>query len=277
MMKKINCALALLLFSFSGYAVAASSDSSPFDGFYAGAQLGMVYGLFQHTTDATANGSLFQLPEVPPSLPQPPPFPNNISVSDSASNLGADAGLHAGYGHVFAKKYYLGTEINGDFQTVSVSAHSIVSSPPTADTYATLTYSGRLANTYGIVLRPGYLISPTLMVYLKGGIQGSRLTGSSTAGYGLTPGAPVYSSTTTGSKEVMGWVTGIGIEKRASNHFGFRFEDLISGYGGVNASTTQTFSNGRTFPFNKTGVVTNSMHITPYTNVLMAGVDYYLG
>ncbi len=254
--------------------VCASAAQSPFDGLYAGGQLGMVYGFFHHTSTSTVNGNLF--------YPQTPGFPTGIplSTSDYSSNLGADAGLHLGYGHVF-NRFYLGAEINGDFQTVHANGHSITSDPSNADTYANTTYSARLTNGYGVTLRPGYLITPTLMLYAKGGFQGSHFQASSTTLYNNVPGGPTIGTTASGSRQSAGWQAGFGLEKRAKNHFGFRIEDLFSGYQGISATTQQNF-NDPTPPRHgdpppPPATITNSTHIRPFTNTIMVGVDYYFG
>ena len=247
--------------------LACASSDTPFNGLYIGGEVGMVYGQFQHTSNSVHTGGNII-----------PPFqtPDGASADDQASDLGAAAGLHLGYGHVF-NRFYLGAEANGDFQTVSVNSHSInsiTSSGSVSDVMLpNTTFTGRLTNAYGLTLRPGYLLSPTVMVYLKGGVEGTHLKGSSTTFYPNAAGVSVLSTTASGSKNVVGWLAGFGIEKRAANHFGFRAEDLISGYGGVNATT---IVNGNATSFPSTAyTVNNSTHITPFTNTIMIGVDYF--
>lgn len=263
MIKKLAILGAILLPSLIW---AAPSAPSPFNGLYVGGELGMLYGLFDHTSSSViTSGSIY------------PNSPTNASTDYHASNLGAAVGLHLGYGHVFNHLFYLGAEINGDLQTVSVNSHGIVQGGSSAETGANNTFTGRLTNAYGITLRPGYLLTPTLMVYLKGGVQATHLQGSSTTGYDPTspvPAPPVFSTTVSGSKNVVGWLAGFGIEKRAANHFGFRAEDLISGYGGMNASLSQTGTLGSGFT-GHSYALTNSTHITPFANTIMVGVDYF--
>lgn len=258
----------------------AFASESVFNGVYLGAQLGFVYALFQHqsNSDLIVNTSTSSNSFLP------------VPTDDTASNIGPDVGLHLGYGHVF-NRFYLGAEINGDLLSASVDSHSLPDSEY-ADLYSTSFFTGRISNTYGIDLRPGFLLTPNSMLYLKGGVQRSHVSGSATTEFAQLPDkiisalpafidpsnfAGPHITKLSGSSHVWGWQTGIGYEIRAGEHFSFRVEDLISGYDSARADLeVQTTPTSRIL--RRRGVNWEhdaDMKIKPYTNVFLIGVGYY--
>ncbi len=277
MQRKIALLSGIVFFTLLSWSQVARATDSPFNGVYLGGQLGFVYTLFQHNSNAeldvvTTGATNVFLP---------------VNVDDSASNIGPDIGLHIGYGHVF-KRVYLGAEINGDLLTAYVNSHSIPKNG-WADAYSTSFFTGRISNTYGIDFRPGFLLSPTSMLYLKGGVQRSHVKGTVTTEFTELPEdligklPPFISSSLSGpsvnklsaSGNVWGWQTGIGYEKRAGKHFSFRVEDLISGYGSVDANELKVVTPSMPF-LRRISLHHNAdMSIKPYTNVFAISANYY--
>jgi hypothetical protein len=233
-----------------------------FNGIYLGAQAGTTTVWSSH--DSTSTMTVEKGGSLAPSV--------SVPVSDDASNIGATGGLHLGYGHAF-KRIYLGGEFNGQLESVNIDSHSIPSAQ-LADSFSTTQFTAKLHSTYGFNLKPGVLLTPSVLFYAKIGIQRSYIDASSTTNFQSIPGVTeqTYVGSVDGSSYITGLQGGLGIEKRTAHNFSIYVEDLLTGYNSSSIDNVQ--------PISGTGVhsgsnIENKATFTPRSNILVLGASYY--
>lgn len=266
--------VAILLGASSAYA----SDSS-FNGFYLGAEGGAGLGYFSESSNSTLN--LNATVALPFGRALSENFTLGIPADATASNLSGFVGAHIGVGHVF-KRFYLGVEGNGDLGQTDTSTYA----PPSneaADLAISIKNEASLKNVYGITLRPGFLITPTLMLYAQLGVERANANMSNTTIFsnGLGSGGLSASFKTGTNQDVLGYRAGFGIEKHTSEHWSVRAEYLFTDFNALSSNDQVFFSGSPAFlpstvSLLPTSNLSESAHVSPYFHSVMLGVTYYV-
>jgi opacity protein-like surface antigen len=131
----------LLIIASSFFAQAALA--APFNGWYAGGQLGYTVRPIQTN------------------------FSSPFVYSKTKNNNGVFGGLHVGYGQVLASNMYFGGELA--ITTDSANKSQTHSTPGGA---VTVKYSRGMV--FSLAPRVGFLVDPTWLVYFKPGLEYSR-------------------------------------------------------------------------------------------------------
>lgn len=241
----------------------AMAAVSPYNGFYLGAQGGAGLGYFSESSDSTltVNGRFV------------PGFTLDAPVSDHASNLSGFIGGQAGVGHVF-KRFYLGLEANGDWGSVNTTNYAPPSNQ-TGDLTTSIKDEASIKNNYGLTLRPGFLITPSLMLYAQLGVENAQIDTNTTTTYENVPtqSNSVYSIESKTDDNQLGFRAGIGIEEHASEHLSVRVEYLFTDFGTVSSSNTAPITGHLLLP---TSNIEESTQFSPYLHSVMLGVSYYV-
>ncbi|MBY0545574.1 MAG: porin family protein [Gammaproteobacteria bacterium] len=258
-----------ILFSFiaalsTAFSTSVFASDSAFNGPYLGLQGGGSLGYFSESSDSTL--TINERPNISFSLDAP--------VDSSASNLGGFLGAYAGIGHVY-KRFYLGMEINGDLGSVDTTNYA----PPTNDT-GDLTTSikddASIKNPYGVTLRPGYLLTPSLLLYAQLGVEKAQLDMNSTTTYENVPtqSDAIYSIQSGVNQSQWGYRAGLGIETQSKNHhLSVRLEYLFTDFGTLSSTDQAPITGHLLLP---TSNISETSHFSPFMHSLFLGVSYYV-
>lgn len=237
------------------------ATTSPFDGVYGGLSVGGVYGYFSQSGNAELN-----LGSGPLATTFQAPFDTHTS------NIALFGGGQAGFGHVF-NRVYLGMEANGDLGTVNnVNYPELTDS--TSDLTANVKNTSSIQNNYGVTFRPGFLITPTLMVYGQAGVEWAQIDFNSTATFGNIPGTnQIYSISSASDSNQMGYRLGVGLEKKTTKHLSMHVEYDFTAFHSIDVSNQTAIAGGLPGSNNN---MTQSATLTPYMHSVMIGVNYYV-
>ncbi|VVC74774.1 hypothetical protein AQUSIP_00460 [Aquicella siphonis] len=260
--------------------LAQPSDASPcsFSGFTLGVGLGATT-LMSDLSSTTAGVS--ELPAIDiiiPALAPLNPTPGNTVNNYARANTykyGVMGNIFVGYGYVFDNHAYLGGELGLNFLGAN---DATLKNTTTTNTTMTVTDSGQEAFGTGnyanslftktkatrnsvepfLDLKAGFLITPTALVYLRGGInyntfkvktEGSfNAAGNTSYSYndGIETGASSTSTTSaftaSRKKSEIGYRAGIGMEVMVTPAFGVGADYVYSFYRTVKASSNTSSS-----------------------------------
>jgi outer membrane immunogenic protein len=158
----------------------------------------------------------------------PPPFPAVASQNyDSGTFRG---GAYLGYDWQFAPKWLVGLE--GDFAWGNGKKHVDALQGIAVD----LGNFSEVRHTWdaGLRTRLGYLIDPTFLLYVTGGVQWQHIEATencsaATCGPGATPGGVAFNETNSTTRT--GWTVGGGVEKMLPDKWLVRAEYRYADYG----------------------------------------------
>lgn len=260
-MNKIKRLLACGLLGFVSMGVYAGQSS--FDGFYLGAQGGVGLGYFSESGDSTL--TIDERPDIH--------IPIDAPVDSSASNLSGFLGGYLGLGHVY-HRFYLGLEANGDFGSVDTTNYA----PPSnqaGDLTTNIKEEASIKNPYGITLRPGYLLTPTLLLYAQLGVEKAQINTNSLTTFQNVPtqSGTVYTIQSSTNDSQLGYRAGIGIEDHPSEHFSVRVEYLFTDFGTISSSNEAPVTGRLILP---TSSMTQSSDFSPFLHSILLGVSYYV-
>jgi outer membrane immunogenic protein len=163
--------------------------------------------------------------------PLPPPFPATANQSYNSTTF--RVGGYLGYDWQFDPKWLVGLEGDiawGDAST-QVSALQGITLPTNTGNFSNVKQTWDA----GIRARLGYLVDPTWLVYVTGGVQWQGIEATvncsaNTCGPGISPlgGAP-YLQTNTAT--LTGWAIGGGIEKMLPGRWLIRGEYRFADFG----------------------------------------------
>ncbi|MFN7096267.1 MAG: outer membrane protein [Gammaproteobacteria bacterium] len=241
----------------------AIASSSPYNGFYLGPEGGASLAYFSESSDSTLTvNERFNVN-----------FSLDAPVDSHASNLSGFFGGHVGVGHVF-KRFYLGLEANGDLGSVNTTNYA----PPTnqtGDLTTSIKDDASIKNNYGVTLRPGFLITPSFLVYAQVGAENAQIYTNTTTTYENVPtqSGAVYSIQSKTNDTELGYRVGLGIEEHASKHLSVRLEYLFTDFGSVSSNNSAPITGHLVLP---TSSISESTHFSPFMHSVMLGVSYYV-
>lgn len=200
--------------------ISGNAYASPFNGAYIGVQAG--YEDYHATDTFTGAGALA-----------------GTTVTGSGDLSGAVGGLYAGYGETFGK-FYLGTELTGD-----------LSSSDKSESASGITSDMKHNYSYGVSVRPGYVVGDNLLLYSRLGWIASNFKQS-------------YSGLLTGGTNVTanGIDTGLGAEYVISSNITARLDWTYASYQKVNVTEIVNGANLGTDA------------ISPSSNTFRVGIAY---
>ncbi len=189
-------------------------------------------------------------------------FQTQEAQSDSA---GGFIGLQLGYGHVF-KWFYLGVDALGSFQQIHVEGANLGLSATTLTPAFTInTETGAILDgTYGIDVRPGVVVSPAVLLYVRVGAERTRIRMQAFTKIEAS-GAGAGSFFVSNPEELTGLRLGVGVETKLSKHVGMNLEYLYTTYDkfSINGSTATPI------------VFSNSTNYTLRTEGFLVGFNYF--
>lgn len=275
---------ALLLSALSTPALAMQSyDTSSFDGFYVGGNLGGSFTSARTSTAVTArfSGSLAGLP-------------SNNTFSHATSGAQRKnrfaAGLYAGYGFVYCTEWYMGIETFLNFSRYKTKSRPNLNlSSNFQNALITLPlnfndgiYSRLRLQNYeaGADLRPGIFLASCTLLYGRIGVGYNKLKLHSSfnddflqvsaAGIPLTP--TIEQRLEKHRHKKLGSLRlGIGLEQNLCDNITIRADYINSSYRDVKVNVAQNFSAGTTL-----ASFSHKVHVRRFTNnTVTLGMSYY--
>jgi opacity protein-like surface antigen len=271
-----SCVYRGMFLCWLGFAVPLSAGAQSFHGLYAGGELGGTMASVNQTLLNNVNldvvpGGTFQSSS---------PF----RLDDSMVRNAAAGALVAGYGQSF-EKFYLGGELSlssgyykmtnssntGLSRLIGTFGNVTIASAESMDTQVNLS-----PVQFGVMLRPGILLSPTSLLYGRIG------TSFATVHYythlvaikKIDQNPPVLNFPVTMQSRQdahrAALQLGLGLEQAVNDRLTVRLDYLFSSYGRINQTTAQS-STIDPIVLNATG----SQSARIYTQSMMLGLMYY--
>lgn len=277
----------------------ARSTVTPFTGFYAGVNAGVVqtYG----TTNSSAAANNIHVMG----------FTNPLEVQDlshsqhhNLQNNSFLGGLNVGYGHQFCVyNLYLGAEIFATLadRSNTVSNRSLLTDVNPIELPVAFDIVNLNSNTktnlnnfeWGIDLRPGVVIAHTL-VYARVGVAFNNININNNNRLSVTyPAAGLITLVTTPlvsnvsssrNKNVAAWRLGLGLEEYLCNNLAVTVDYVYTYYGSVSTSGTGSVKSNATlrtdgqfqiFNFTTPNSLFGSAKSTLYNQQIYLGLKYY--
>jgi opacity protein-like surface antigen len=228
------------------------------------------------STDVTDPGLLALL--ISPGLTTQPPLINTVSTSTDAKTYryGPMASLFVGYGLVFENYGYLGAELGVNFlgasststnhntsvSTVTAGIFDIATGVVAVEGIQNRSIDVKTKVTRNSVepfldLKIGFLSTPTVLVYARGGINYNKLNVKQETNYAgsdsftftaniatlqptttTTTSNTVFSESHSDSKSAVGWRAGVGLEYMVTPNFGVGGDYIYSFYPRVKSTVT---------------------------------------
>ena len=241
------------------------STVSPWDGFYAGVNVGGLFGIPDATVLASGSAPFVHGAGTPldPIVWTAQPY-----YLPAKANLGANGGFvggfHAGWNQTFGR-LLIGVE--ADVDGLAGAAQSVnfpIPSVPGQVGYAQL---GRAIDILGFGgARAGFLLTPNWLVYAKGGLGWAHAS----TGLGVT--SAVSAITTPASQGALraGWAAGAGVEFMLTKNLSVKveYERFDIGHHTVTANAFQTGA-----PIVTANAIVAQQHAAG--NLVRAGISYH--
>lgn len=189
----------------------------------------------------------------------------NIGTSTENSGIGI---VGIGYNQFFPHNFILGIEATADFAYNTVSR----TVPPAQRNNLILSnsVSAEVQNSFGLLLRPGFVCRDSLLVY---GLAGAALGNIRTSTNSLVTNAgPSGQNNIVRESYEFGIRAGGGIQQEFSKHFFGALEYDFTSYGFVAAPNG--VGNIESSPGSTIGTVTDNGRIKLYTNAVMISLLY---
>jgi opacity protein-like surface antigen len=245
--------------------------ATPFDGFYAGADIGASQASFKKNQLVNLDVSILGTPIIDI------PIGNKKNLSDT-SILG---NLDIGFSKVF-KLLYLGVEANVDFQNIQVE-----NAPALQEQVSNFTLpfetEVKLKNEFALTFNPGIVLNKTTLFYGKVGPAWGRFSVDGTANYSQTFGSPGPQATAStqfsdNNFYKCGLRLGVGIEQYVSEHMTLKLEFVSTDYGTIHSGTPTTGAVSVSEPgVDVTGLLSNSDQIKARNSSVLFGFNYRFG
>jgi opacity protein-like surface antigen len=219
-------------------------------------------------TNVTGNSSIVSDP-APLEVLAPPGNLFNNSVGGNPYKYGAMGALFVGYGMVFDNHSYLGAELGVNFlganetKLRSTSTNTVTGTtalPPLFEEFTSYTSTATTQTKVTrnnvepfLDIKAGFLVTPTALVYLRGGINYNSLKTKSNSSFNITgvtafddPGedsgsdiaSAASSLSSTHKKNTVGFRLGIGGEVMVTPEFGIGADYVYSWYKKLNTSAS---------------------------------------
>jgi opacity protein-like surface antigen len=229
----------MLLSSIPVFLLAATSgfaNGTVFDGFYFGGSAGGAF--------VTAEPKI-SVSDVYTNRDQGGPFNTVLNANDVLKKNAFKGGIFAGYGKSW-DVWYLGMEafVNYENFTESDTFNSNGSTefsepnPSSAMFYNTTVYTNTTIDPFqvGVDVRPGFLLTPTTLLYMRFGSAFSTIKmNTETTFYGASvksnPESFATTLTDSQSKSVMALRAGAGLEQHLTNQWSIRADYVFTYYG----------------------------------------------
>jgi|GEM_PF-1624800 len=183
--------------------------------------------------------------------------------------------VFAGFGHQFGC-LYTGLEVFGQYSRLHAShARESIHAFPLEDAFEGSTVNNRVAIGpwhYGIDLRPGFLLTPTTLLYGRVGVTGTQLkfrTNASTV-FSIGDESPTTAFEDTSKKHRHYLRYGLGIDKMINPNLALRFEYVFTNYRSLNVGGS---SSGPAF--GSVIGIAESSKVKLKTHELQLGLSYY--
>lgn len=225
-MKEWVSIFVLVLSSFTSISIFALD---PFGGFYFGVHSGAIKGDASSNiiTDADITGITTA---------------RLTSSGGMNPKSGVTAGLHMGYGKMIHKGYF-GAEVFGSFcnhqQEGSAFSHRRnIAGTPYDETISNKTIAKIFGLEYGADFIPGYLVSPTTLLFGRVGVVRSKigLSSDSDFTYRYSTNIDIGTAGANGSETKLGLRLGLGIKQIFLKNFCAGLSYVYTNYGNVSAS-----------------------------------------
>ena len=267
------------------YAPAPPIQQSPFDGFYVGLHGG--YNWFSSKLDGNTVVDAYH--PVPADLGAPISLGTVKEPYDHTLNHGGGLiGAQIGGGYVFDHNFYLGAELNGEYQDAKGSYH-FSTTKENEFLSATINNSvkSQLKESFGVTLHPGILVNPQILIYGVVGYELGHVKYESTykTDVEITPlgGLPVKESFVmrhNGHKNLNGLRLGLGVSYMVGHHVSVGAEYLYTHYFGSIKDYQAGLKEVKSSDFPGPVDVTVDNHIklsSFHTNAIMFNVAYHFG
>lgn len=280
-----------------------------FKGFSAGIGLGAATMMSQITNDATLTSTFPLFPATLTALPPPTPGDNaTLSANNNVYRYGAMGNLFVGYGQVYDNNAYLGAELGLNFFGARVTTQKSAASNNTEITYTDsfiseiqqlLINNALNANTAitrnslepYLDIKLGYVFNPSLLTYLKGGINYNKIEIKNTTSWQtnavLSPIAPIFPGSGAASLEQshsrggLGYRVGAGMEYLLTPQIGLGMEYVYTFYRKVQSEDNGSGTNVACDALEGCQIVSanlaNSTHVTVSDQEIMAQLIYHFG
>lgn len=244
--------------------------------FFAGPYLGIGIGAVDSHVDVTSESNNDYI-----EMQVPTPFKYSFTTAHgfNISKYGFDGDIFAGYGIVLNQSLrlfyfdYLGVELFGHYFSPALKGYShqtgSLSSVEQLNFVTDLTTKVENPFSFGGDIRIGCLVSPTTMAYILFGLDYSQFKVKSKSTVSLTD-APDESITDNFNKWKLGYMPGIGIERRLSNHASLRVQYTYTFYPSFNHTKT---SSDMVLNWIYNGSLKTK--VTPHRNLLNLALSYF--
>jgi len=237
---------------------------------FSGFTLGLGLGANTFMTNVTNNTELASFDTVDlPGIVEPIGNVYNNYTSANIYKFGPMGALFVGYGNVFDNHTYLGAELGLNFlgasqttlRSIPTSVPTITSDDTITNTFGYGTYDASLSTRTKITrntvepfldIKAGWLITPTALVYLRGGINYNSIKTHTNTNFNVTgteefvsEGEDILTTATTSSslssskkQNMIGFRAGIGGEVMVTPELGVGADYVYSFYRNLNTSTS---------------------------------------
>jgi len=190
-----------------GFEIPSPGRLGDFNGFYCGANIGLLQGTVDNEITMTLNaGGL------------PVTFRQTQNAFDSIFKM--VGGIQLGWGREFGL-FYLGFDAVGTYQNFNVTNRYEVQvrTAVTGTSSTNTTTVSKLRSSYGLDFHPGIIISPAVMLYGRVGFRGSLFKIVSTTDAAVeVGGGESLSFNNNASQSVYGLMLSLGVETKVSRH-----------------------------------------------------------
>lgn len=253
-----------------------------FNGFYAGLTAGGSFVTAEETLTSTNEIEFLDGPSHADY--------STSTTSNINAKLGHNAAISSLYGGLGAtwQSVYLGAEIFGNYSNYQMNyGEHLGRFPATDQVHPTYSLSADWQNSprlspfqYGIDLRPGFFIKPSLLLYTRFGYAKAKIIQANntqeTIDYDDSASSKENFSTST-HHETSGLRIGGGFEYIINEDWSLRFDYIYTAYGSLysnessiaNTSSSSVFGNGTLTSDN-----INNLHAIS-TNAINIGISYY--
>ena len=243
--------------------------ATPFDGFYAGADIGMSQAQFNKDQTVSLKAMIEDTPifQIP--------ITNKKKLSDNAAN----GNLDIGFSKVFKQHFYLGLEANADFQNLQVTNNPDVTES-VSGFQLNMPTTVNLKNEFAVTLNPGFVFNNNTLIYGKIGPAWGRFNIDGDATYNQNLGVPASASANVEDDDSYdcGLRLGLGIEHYLNDNLSLKLEYINTNYGTVQSDDPTTGVITTNPPDSGlTGTLSNSDKISARNNTILFGLNYRFG
>ncbi|MFN7095966.1 MAG: outer membrane protein [Gammaproteobacteria bacterium] len=244
--------------------------ATPFDGFYAGADVGMSQAQFDKNQMVTLSATVGSTPifEIP--------ITNKKELSDNSFNGNIDIG----FSKVFSQHFYLGLEANADFQNLQASNNPGLTEAVSSFQITSPT-TVNLRNEFALTLNPGFVFNKNTLLYGKIGPAWGRFSVDGSAQYNQNLGGLTASAVSSFEDDNFydcGLRLGVGVEHYLTANLSLKLEYVNTNYGNIHSGSPAT-GIITTVPAGSglEGTLSDSDKVSARNNSILLGLNYRFG